>query len=134
MSQISLESRFREQPVAASVTARSAFLSAAYPRHYVWVLLLAVLDIIVTVLVLGTGGNELNALARWAIQYAGLAGMVAIKATTLTIVLCICEYLGRHRPQAGLRVAELALVANSIAVAFGLVYLTHYSIVLLQWL
>lgn len=137
MTQISLDHGFLNdtQPVATPETQpRLRFFSLTYPRHYVWVLALAALDIIVTTLVLSVGGQELNALARWAIEHAGVIGMVAIKATTLSIVLCICEYMGRHRPRVGLRIAELALIANSIAVACGLVYLTHFSIVLLQWM
>ena len=132
MTQISLDS-----PVFADQPARPEprpFLAAAYPRHYIWVLALAILDILVTTAVLSLGGNELNALARWAIAHAGIAGMVAIKATTLTLVLLICEYLGRHRPRIGLRLAEFALAANTAAVACGLVYLTQFTIVLLQWM
>ena len=106
----------------------------AYPRHYFLVLILAIFDIVVTTLVLGTGGNELNAIARWAIESAGIGGMIAIKVSTLSIVLMICEYLGRHHHRAGRRVAEFALIANSAAVACGLLYLTHFSIVLLQWM
>jgi hypothetical protein len=110
------------------------FISAAYPRHYIWVAVVALLDILITILVLSTGGNELNALARWAIEHAGHFGLVAVKGLTLAVVLCICEYLGRHRPRAGLRIAEFALISNSVAVAFGLVYLGQYTFVLLQWI
>jgi hypothetical protein len=136
MTQISLDHGFLDTTAASSVVPQTtpAVRKGAYPRHYAWVLALAVLDIIVTALVLSTGGKEMNAIARWAIEHAGVIGMVAIKATTLTIVLCICEYLGRHRPKVGLRIAEFALIANSAAVACGLVYLTQFSIVLLQWM
>lgn len=127
MTQISLD--FLPQPTSDSKPARRG----AYPRHYAWVLALAILDIIITTLVLSTGGRELNAVARWAIEHAGVLGMVAIKATTLTIVLCICEYLSRHRPRAGLRIAEFALIANTAAVACGLIYLGQFSVVILTW-
>lgn len=127
MTQISLD--YLPPTAAESRPARRG----AYPRHYAWVLALAILDIIVTTLVLSTGGRELNAIARWAIEHAGVLGMVAIKATTLTIVLLICEYLARHRPRAGLKIAELALIANSAAVACGLIYLAQFSFVVLHW-
>lgn len=133
MTQISLEhGLIHDQPSGPStqIARRSG---GAYPRHYAWVLVLAVLDIVFTTLVLSTGGKELNAIARWAIDHAGVLGMVAIKATTLTVVLMICEYLGRHRPQTGRRLVELALIAQSAAVGCGLIYLTQFSIVLLQW-
>jgi len=136
MTQISLDHGFLDNSAASAAgpANRAPTRAGAYPRHYAWVLLLALLDIIVTTLVLSTGGKELNAIARWAIEHAGILGMLAIKSTTLTIVLFICEYLGRHRPRVGLRIAELALVAHSIAVACGLVYLAQFSIVLLQWM
>jgi hypothetical protein len=127
MTQISLD--YLPPPAAEARPARRG----AYPRHYAWVLALAILDIIVTTLVLSTGGRELNAIARWAIEHAGVLGMVAIKATTLTIVLLICEYLARHRPRAGLKIAELALIANSAAVACGLIYLAQFSFIVLHW-
>ena len=130
MTQLSLESGFLPEQSQE----RQSFLGAAYPRAYAWVLTVAVLDVVVTSLVLGTGGKETNALARWAIDQAGVAGMVAVKATTLTLVLLICQYLARHRPIAGLRIVGFALAANSLAVVFGLIYLTEYSIVLLQWM
>ncbi len=129
MTQISLEHSF----LGSSAQPPARPRTGTYPRHYAWVLILATLDIIITTLVLASGGKELNAVARWAIEHAGVLGMVAIKATTLTLVLFICEYLGRHRPRAGRRLVEFALIANSVAVAFGLVYLTQFSIVLVQW-
>ncbi len=103
-----------------------------FPRHYGWLLGLAAMDVIVTWVVLSTGGNELNALARWAIERAGVTGLISIKAATMALVLAICEYVGRRQPKVGLRLAEFALVANSVAVSFGLVYLTQFSLVVLQ--
>ena len=127
MTQISLD--FLPQPATEAKPARRG----AYPRHYAWVLALAILDIIITTLVLNSGGRELNAIARWAIEHAGILGMVAIKTITLTIVLCICEYLARHRPRAGLKIAEFALIANTAAVACGLIYLGQFSFIVLHW-
>jgi hypothetical protein len=130
MSQVSIDGVFVDRGDSPRPV---PFVSAAYPRHYIWVVAIAALDILVTILVLATGGNELNALARWAIEHAGHLGLVAIKGLTLAVVLCICEYLGRHRPRVGLRLAEFALISNSVAVAFGLVYLAQYTIVLMHW-
>lgn len=133
MTQISLDHGLLNPSPAASAAHRAPPRAGAYPRHYAWVLALAALDIIITTLVLSTGGRELNAIARWAIEHAGVFGMIAIKATTLTIVLLICEYLARHRPRAGLKIAEFALIANSVAVACGLVYLGQFSYILIHW-
>lgn len=132
MTQISLDHQFFEPVGGPPRSTRLKRLKFAYPRHYAWVLALAVLDIVVTTLVLSTGGKELNAIARWAIEHAGVLGMVCIKAASLALVLGICQYLGRHRPRAGLRIAEFALVANSVAVSCGLMYLTQFTIVLIQ--
>ena len=104
----------------------------AYPRHYLWVLGLAILDIGLTSLVLSTGGRELNAIARYAIERAGVFGMIGIKALTLMVIIGICEYVGPRRPVVGRRIAEFALAANSVAVACGLVYVTQFTLALLQ--
>ncbi len=106
--------------------------SVVFPRHYVWLLGLAAMDVLVTWLVLRFGGSELNALARFAIEKAGVSGLISIKAATIAMVLAICEYVGRRRPVMGRRLAEFALAANTLAVSFGLVYLTQFSLVVLQ--
>jgi hypothetical protein len=109
----------RSLPVDFSAApAGSPFKSpVAFPRHYVWLLGLAAMDVFVTWLVLRTGGTELNALARLAIERAGVFGMISIKAATMAMVLAICDYVGRRRPRTGRRLAEFALAANPSSVA-----------------
>lgn len=131
MAQLQIDSSLRFGIV--SISAQSPLLSrVVFPRHYVWLLGLAAMDVLVTWLVLQTGGNELNALARVAIERAGVAGMISIKAATMALVLAICEYIGRRRPPLGRRLAELALAANTLAVSFGLVYLSQFALVVMQ--
>ena len=116
-----------------SVSRRSAWAALAYPRHYVWVLGLALLDVLVTSMVLITGGKELNVIARFAIEHAGVGGMIAIKGSTLAVIIGICEYLGHRRPVLGQRIAEFALAANSAAVTCGMVYLAEFTLEVLRW-
>jgi hypothetical protein len=104
----------------------------SYPRHYVWITCLALLDIALTSLVLSTGGHELNALARLAIEHAGVFGMIGVKALTLAVIVAICEYVGRREPVKGRRIVEFALAANSVAVAFGLMYLAEFGLAFLR--
>lgn len=131
MTQLRIDSRL-PLDIDPALDAGPLWSAVVFPRHYVWLLGLAAADVLVTWLVLGTGGTELNALARLAIERAGVLGMISIKAATLALVLAICEYVGRRRPTTGRRLAEFALAANTMAVSFGLVYLTQFSLVVLQ--
>ena len=66
----------------------------SYPRHYVWIAGLALLDVVLTSLVLSTGGHELNALARFAIEQAGVLGMIGVKVLTLGVIVAIWHRIG----------------------------------------
>lgn len=98
-----------------------------YPSAYRWFVLLAVLDATLTALVLALGGQELNAIARAALQFGGVPAMVALKAVAVAVVLAVCEYVGRQRPQTGLRLAHLAVAANTVPVTMGGLFLAIFA-------
>lgn len=101
---------------------------ALYPALYPWLIALAALDVMVTWVVLALGGQEFNVVARIAIDAGGLAGMAVLKLVMMSIVLGICEFVGRREHRLGRRLAEGALAANTLAVSLGCAFLSQYWI------
>jgi hypothetical protein len=91
--------------------------SVLYPDLYCWYVLAASLDILVTGLVMAHyGAVEVNGFAAAVIERFGLIGLVPMKFLTVVLVLMICEYVGRHKPSMGLRVAQMAVGVSFLPV------------------
>lgn len=110
------------RPPAYFLFGRCRFL----PLHR-WFLSLALLDAILTTLVLNRGGEELNSLARAIIQTSGLTGMVLFKLAFVVLILLLIELIGQHREPAARAIALIAIAANTTAVALGALYLALFS-------
>ena len=67
-----------------------------YQDGYVWFLLFASLDIILTWYILRKGGTEVNPLAKLVIERWDLAGAIAFKFSIVLFVVVTCEIVGRH--------------------------------------
>lgn len=114
--------------VAARADIRSASSTAVlYPDLYVWFIFLAILDAVCTAVILGLDGNEENALAAWIIRHGGYGAVVLYKFALVSIVLMICEYLGRRRDPIGRFVAGLGVAITSVPVGVGLIQLLAHS-------
>ena len=96
------------------------------PLHR-WFLSLALLDAILTTLVLSRGGEELNSLARAILETSGLAGMFLFKLALVVLILVLIELIGRRCQSAARMIALLAIAANTVAVTLGATYLFLYS-------
>lgn len=107
-----------------SETAASGVL---YPDLYVWFIFLAILDAVCTAVILGLDGREENALAAWIIHHGGYAAVVIYKFALVSIVLVICEVLGRRRGSLGRFVAGLGVAMTSVPVAIGMIQLMAHS-------
>lgn len=94
-----------------------------YPRVYLWYVVLASFDIILTWIILNLGGREENALANWIFKHGGLVGAVIFKFATVVFVVVICEFIGRRRDKTGRRVAEWAIALTAIPVVVAIVQL-----------
>jgi hypothetical protein len=94
-----------------------------YPRIYPWYVFLAALDIMLTWVVLHSGGREVNVMADWVIRMGGLRGTVLFKFATVLLVIAICEVVGRKRPPLGLKIAEWSVAVTAIPVTVTLVQL-----------
>ena len=94
-----------------------------YPGVYIWYVVLASFDIILTWIILNLGGREENALANWIFKHGGLVGAVIFKFATVVLVVVICEFVGRQRDKTGRRVAEWAIALTAIPVVVAIVQL-----------
>ncbi|MBN2448274.1 MAG: hypothetical protein JXO22_16225 [Phycisphaerae bacterium] len=116
---------------------RPSFLRDAvlYPQIYLWYVLFASLDIMVTWVVLHFGGAEVNPAGQWVIARYNLAGLVVYKFALVMFVILICEIVGRRRERMGHRLAEWAVAITAIPVVIGLtqllrsVFIHHAEIV-----
>ncbi len=103
---------------------RSIFSRAMlYPKLYVWYVLFASLDIMITWIVLHFGGAEVNPMAAVIIERYNLPGMVVYKFTLVLLVILICEAVGRARDRVGRRLAEWAVAITLIPVVVSLAQL-----------
>jgi hypothetical protein len=128
MSEPPEPARVDEEPVATARGAppssrRGRFAPVLYPNIYVWYVLVASLDIMLTWVILHFGGQEVNLLADHIIRRYGLPGTVIFKYGAVVLVVVICEFVGRARPHTGRRLAKAAIVLTMIPVAWALIQL-----------
>lgn len=100
--------------------------SVYYPDEYLWLVLVGTLDIMCTTVILMLGGYEVNPIADRILQAAGISGMVFFKFAAISVVVCICEYIARHRPTTARRLARFAVAISAVPVALGALQLFIY--------
>jgi hypothetical protein len=94
-----------------------------YPTPYTWLVFLGAMDVMLTWVVLHRGGTEINGLARWVIQNAGLVGMVAYKFALIVVIVLICEAIAKRREPTARRFAEWSVAVTAIPVVISLTLL-----------
>ncbi len=75
---------------------RTAGAGVRYPNLYTWLVFVSALDAILTYLVLHFGGREANQLAASVLETWGYRGMVVYKFALVTLVIVLCEVIGRR--------------------------------------
>jgi hypothetical protein len=102
--------------------------SVLYPNHYLWYILAATLDVLVTyTIITHLGGSEVNGIADALIQRFGAPGMIGLKFSTIAVVLLICEFVGRRSFGLGRRLATAAVVVSALPAAIGLAQVYGYT-------
>lgn len=99
-----------------------------HPDAYVWLVLVATLDICLTTVILTLGGSEVNPLANFILNAVGLPGIVIFKYAAVVVVICICEFIARRRPAVARWLAHFAVAVSAlpvIAVMLQLVLAFH---------
>ncbi len=85
---------------------------------------LATMDVLLTTLILGKGGQELNSVAAWVFNTHGVPGASVYKFATVGLVVVACELAGRHRSGSlGRFLAHAAVVISLIPVVIATVEL-----------
>ena len=100
-----------------------------YPRTYGLYVTLAALDILLTWAILALGGSELNKFAAWIFARHGITGATFFKFATVSFVLIVCEFLGRHQDgELGRRLARWAVIISIIPVTVAIIELTDAEV------
>ena len=98
-----------------------------FQDHYVWFVLLASLDIMLTWVVLTLGGQEVNVLADSILQHRGLPGLIVYKFALVVFVVVMCEQVGRKRRKTGRSLAEWSIAISTIPLVVALVQIALWS-------
>jgi hypothetical protein len=107
------------------------FPNTLYPNHYVWYVLLSTIDVLLTSLILSDEfkGREVNLIADRFIRQFGWWGAVALKYSTVIIVVAVCEIVGRRRTErAGRMLAVCSIVISLVPIGVALLQLGHYGL------
>ena len=91
-------------------------------RHqnaYTWFVFLSAMDLMLTWIILHYDGREVNPLADWIVARMDLWGLVAFKFSLVSLVVVLCETIGRHRPALGRFVARFAVVITAVPVGYA---------------
>ncbi len=100
-----------------------------FPWLYCAYVVLAALDVMLTVRILSLGGAEVNAIAQWVLHHGEVAGLVVFKFVAVALVLVICETVGHVRETTGRRLAEWAVALTSIPVAVGAIQMGQFYMI-----
>lgn len=90
-----------------------------FEQAYLWTILLASLDVMLTWLLLSRAGEEVNPIARAVIAHWGMAGASAFKFALVLFAIVACEVVGRRRRETGWRLALLCVLFNALPVAWS---------------
>ena len=95
------------------------------PSHYFWYLLVSSMDLMLTWLILGLGGHEVNAIADRVLQVHGFPGLIIYKFTLVIAVILFCEQIGRMDLKKAKQVLVFAIAVTSIPVVWSFLLLIH---------
>jgi hypothetical protein len=102
---------------------RASLPAVLFPNAYVWLVLVSALDLMLTWVILHVGGYEGNALAAAVVERWGLRGLIAFKLAIVVLVIILCEWAGRHKRNAGLRLAVISIVITCVPILLSFYYL-----------
>jgi hypothetical protein len=95
-----------------------------YQNAYVWLVLVASLDVVLTMLVLFVwSGHEVNPIAAMVIEALGFGWAIGFKYAMIVLVIVICESIGRRDDRFGWWLSMLAIILNLIPVGYTFVLL-----------
>lgn len=98
-----------------------------FPQLYLWLVFVSSLDVICTSIILTLGGSEVNPFADYLLQRWDLWGLVGLKFVAISVVIVLCEIIGRMRLITGRRLAQWAIGISLVPVVVALVQLGWYA-------
>ena len=99
-----------------------------FQTQYVWFVLMAAMDTMMTWIVLFLGGQEVNYIADRVIISKGLPGLLVYKFALVIFVVILCECVGRRSRESGHRLAEWAVAISAIPVIIAFVQLIFWAV------
>jgi hypothetical protein len=107
-----------------------------YQNAYLWLILFATMDVMLTWKILSRGGTELNPVARMVLDYWperwgeswDLWGAIAFKFCLVVFVIIACEVVGRKKDAVGRWLARLAVLISAIPVFYSLGLLCYHML------
>lgn len=122
------EARLSERAAPAGSVAGYLRHTPAFPRRYVWYVLVGFLDLILTnTLINYFGAIEANGIAAAVIHAAGFGGLVAFKAASMVLVIAICEVIARKRVDVARKLSGWAIGLSAVPVVAGAVQLAAFD-------
>jgi len=94
-----------------------------FPQAAIWLVFMGSMDVMLTQLVLGLGGREVNPIALAVIESWGWAGATAFKFATVLLALLATEAVGRRKPVVGRRLAWVLVALAGFPVVWSLILL-----------
>jgi hypothetical protein len=103
-----------------------------YRTLYIWFLVLSACDVVLTYAILGNGGYEVNPLAHGVLAHFESFGeiwrgvaLVSYKFLLVTLVVCLCEIIGRKDRSTGRLVAALGVLLTLFPVTWSFIMLVY---------
>lgn len=85
-----------------------------------WLIICSFLDFVLTGMVVGLGGVELNPLAAGVIDYGGFPALLAYKMSLLVLILILCEYITLRRVGLGRTLSGTVAVMWAVPPAWSI--------------
>ena len=97
-----------------------------FPNGYVWFVFISALDIMLTWIVLHLGGREANQLANAILYRYGLPGLVVFKFALVILVVLICEWVGRRRPESARLLLSVGIMVTCLPVVLAMMLIAFH--------
>jgi hypothetical protein len=107
-----------------------------YQNAYLWLILFATMDVMLTWKILSRDGTELNPIARMVLDYWkerwgdpwDLWGAIAFKFCLIIFFIIACEVVGRRKDLLGRWLARVAVVVSAFPVFYSLGLLWYHML------
>jgi uncharacterized membrane protein len=97
---------------------------ARYENYYTWLVFLAAMDVMMSIVVFAIGGWEANSVAAPIVHRFGIPGMAIYKFSLVALVILLCEYIGQRNERAGRFLVQAAIALTWAPAIIAILELT----------